>query len=114
MTKQGKIKLLLREKISVLPFKKSPKGLRYAVTSAGRIISFIADARQGRIVKSTNINGYLGVTICDKSYNVHRLVAKQFLKQATKKHKIVIHLNYDKFDNRSKNLKWKTFFTNND
>lgn len=108
MIKQGKIKLLSGEKISILSFKKSAKGLRYAVTSAGRIISFTEDARQGRIIKASNLNGYLGVAIGNKSYNVHRLAAKQFQKPATKKHKIVIHLNYKKDDNRSKNLKWVT------
>jgi DNA-binding MurR/RpiR family transcriptional regulator len=35
-------------------------------------------------------------------------VARAFLKKTSVKHKYVIHANYDKLDNTSKNLKWAT------
>ncbi len=38
----------------------------------------------------------------------HRLVAEQFCKKPSEKHNIVIHLNYNKTDNRAENLKWVT------
>jgi hypothetical protein len=38
----------------------------------------------------------------------HRLVAEYFCKKSSEKHNIVIHLNYDKVDNRAVNLKWVT------
>ncbi len=39
---------------------------------------------------------------------VHRLVADYFLKKPTSKQTIVAHLDYDKLNNRTSNLKWMT------
>jgi|688.fasta_scaffold03912_8 hypothetical protein len=37
---------------------------------------------------------------------IHRLVADYFLKKPSAKHTIVAHLDYDKLNNRTSNLKW--------
>ncbi len=107
-----KLKLNPHEKISILPYGKTPKGNRYAVTNHGRVISFTDTPLTGNFRKLSNISGYPGVSFRikdkNKGFSVHRLVAKQFLKQPSKKHKVIIHLNFNKNDNHYKNLKWAT------
>jgi hypothetical protein len=39
---------------------------------------------------------------------IHRLVADYFLKKPSPKHTIVAHIDYDKLNNRTTNLKWMT------
>jgi len=107
-----KIKLLKNEKTSILPGKKTPMGFHYAVTTRGRVISFLTDPKVGRILHPVSLSNYPGVTIYtngkSRSHNIHRLVAQMFVKQPSKRHKFVVHLNYDKNDNHYKNLKWET------
>ena len=112
MTTPKKIKLHLREKIAVLPLRKTPKGFRYAVTNHGRLISFTETPQTGTFRKLANLSGYPAVSLRtpqrEKNFYIHRLVAEQFVKQPSKQHKFVIHLNYKKEDNNYKNLKWAT------
>lgn len=112
MATPTKIKLHLGEKIEILPYPKTPKGYRYAVTNHGRIISFTDSPSNGHFLKPSNISKYPGVTIRSRgsatSHTIHRLVAQRFLKPASRAHKFVIHLNYKKDDNHYKNLKWAT------
>lgn len=95
-----------------MPLGKSAKGFRYAVTSYGRIISYQTEPVEGRFLSLVRVSGYPAFSIrtkgVSKTFLVHRLVAKYFLKQITPKHKIVIHLNHDKDDNFIQNLKWVT------
>lgn len=106
------IKLYPNEKVAVLPFKKSAKGNRYAVTNHGRIISFIDKPTRGHFLKPGVISNYPGISFrskpITKSFLIHRLVAIHFLKKPSKQHKFVIHLNYKRNDNYYKNLKWAT------
>lgn len=43
-----------------------------------------------------------------KTYYVHRLVGEAFLEKPSEAHTYIIHLDYDKTNNRTKNLKWAT------
>ncbi len=45
---------------------------------------------------------------------VHRLVAEYFVKQPSKKHSIVSHLDHNKKNNLASNLKWMTSETNSE
>ncbi len=107
-----KLKFYTDEKFVVLPLKRSPKGNAYALTNYGRVISFTTAPREGHFLKSGSISNYPGIAVRSKNrsytFLIHRLVAKYFLKQASPKHKFVIHLNYVKDDNYYKNLKWVT------
>jgi HNH endonuclease len=106
------LKLHVGERIELLPFKKSPNGHRYAITNHGRIISHLDTPKKGIFLKIGKISNYPGISIsigqAKKSFLVHRLVAQSFLKQSSKQHKFVLHLNYNKDDNHYKNLKWAT------
>jgi hypothetical protein len=83
---------------------------KFKISNYGRIINCNTD--EEFIVKEYFINGYQNLPVKQKkngkqtSRYVHKLVAEHFLE---KKNGIyVIHLNYDKTDNRIENLKWAT------
>lgn len=84
---------------------------KYAISSHGRIASYQEDLHEdGKILKGSVTSGYKTFNLhADGKSNTlyfHREVANHFLPRAGSKAKIVIHLNHDKADNRSKNLKW--------
>lgn len=92
---------------------KGQKSLRnkYAISSHGRIISYKDQMLEdGKLLKGSVTSGYktLNLHTEGKSHTlyVHREVARYFLPKNGRKDAIVIHLNHDKSDNRSKNLKW--------
>jgi hypothetical protein len=107
-----KLKLYPNEKAVVLPFKKTPKGNRYAITNHGRVISFTDKPTNGNFLSPSTISDYPGISLrsnaINKSFLIHRLVAQYFVKQPTRQHQYVIHLNYQRDDNHYKNLKWVT------
>ena len=83
---------------------------KFKISNYGRIINCKTD--DDFLVKKTFINGYQNLPLKQKkngkqtSRYVHKLVAEHFLE---KNNGIcVIHLNYDKTDNRIENLKWAT------
>jgi hypothetical protein len=107
-----KITFFKNEKVSVLPFKRTAKGYKYAVTNYGRVISFTDEVKFGKVLHPTSLSGYPGLSFRigekRKNINIHRLVATAFLAKPSKKHNKVIHLNFKKDDNHYKNLKWAT------
>ena len=83
---------------------------KFKISNYGRIIN--CKTEDGFLVKEYFINGYQNLPVKQKkngkqtSRYVHKLVAEHFLE---KNNGIcVIHLNYDKTDNRIENLKWAT------
>ena len=107
-----KLNLHPKEKVVKLPFKKSAKGNRYAVTNHGRVISFTDKPTSGHFLRPGVISNYPGISLRSKPINrsflIHRMVATYFLRRPSRQHKFVIHLNYKKDDNYYKNLKWAT------
>ncbi|MFD2551931.1 HNH endonuclease [Bizionia sediminis] len=83
---------------------------KYKISNYGRIINCKTD--EEFLVKEYFINGYQTIPLKQKkngkqtSRYVHRLVAEHFLEKNDGV--CVIHLNYDKKDNRLENLKWAT------
>jgi hypothetical protein len=88
------------------------KGMRnrYAISSQGRVASFRDEFTEGSILGGTLNNGYLSLKIKpggrDLQMMIHRLVADAFLKRKNRYQQYVIHLNYNKTDNDSRNLRW--------
>jgi hypothetical protein len=86
---------------------------KYAISSLGRVSSYSEDIHQdGKLLSGSLTTGYKTLNLHRPGNNgtlyVHREVARLFLKKASPKHKYVIHINYNKLDNASKNLKWAT------
>lgn len=83
---------------------------KFKVSNYGRILNCKGDKEF--LVKESFINGYRNLPVIQKrngkstSRYVHKLVAQHFLEQNDGIY--VIHLNYDKTDNRVENLKWAT------
>lgn len=83
---------------------------KFKISNYGRIINCKED--EEFLVKKYYINGYQNLPLRQKkngkntSRYVHKLVAEHFLDKNDGV--CVIHLNYDKTDNRVENLKWAT------
>ena len=83
---------------------------KFKISSHGRIIN--CKGEKEYLVKVRFINGYQNLPLKQKvnkkstSRYVHKLVAEAFLEKGDGIY--VIHLNYDKKDNRVENLKWAT------
>jgi hypothetical protein len=107
-----RLKFYSNEKVVVLPFGKTPRGLRYALTNYGRVLTFLETPEEGRLLKPSLIRGYPACSFTKKngpqSILIHRLVAQYFLKKPSAQHRFVLHLNLKKEDNYSNNLKWAT------
>lgn len=89
---------------------KIAKNEKYKISNYGRILK--CKGEELVLVKESYINGYqtlpLKQEVSGKSTSryVHKLVAEHFLEQGDGIY--VIHLNYDKLDNKVSNLKWAT------
>ncbi|MBF8149461.1 HNH endonuclease [Winogradskyella sp. F6397] len=83
---------------------------KFKISNYGRLINCKTETEF--LVKKYFINGYQNLPLKQKkngkltSRYVHKLVAEHFLEQNDGLY--VIHLNYDKTDNRVENLKWAT------
>lgn len=82
------------------------------ISSQGRVIS-VEENGKTQLLKLTPTNGYPMVNAYQKRNGkksgryVHKLVAQHFLERKENE-EFVIHINYDKLDNRVENLKWAT------
>ncbi|HET6243829.1 MAG: HNH endonuclease [Bacteroidetes bacterium] len=90
--------------------------LRYAISDFGRIISFVDEIENGRLLKGSITVGYnvfkykifKKKKIINKLQYVHRLVALNFLPEPEKDQVYVLHKDYKKEKNHVDNLKWAT------
>ncbi|MCU0339236.1 MAG: NUMOD4 motif-containing HNH endonuclease [Spirosomaceae bacterium] len=101
------------EKWVVIPFDGVENPPRYEVSNYGRIRSFQSGNTKGTIIRGSVIQGYRSLNIRvvgGKTINryVHKLVAELFTGGQSESKKYVIHLDFDKQNNRAENLKWVT------
>lgn len=86
---------------------------KYEISSLGRVRSYAVEKTNGRLMKGSDVNGYLSVMVrfdkkISQTYYIHRLVAQAFVQKPDHQHKFVVHLDYDKKNNNRFNLKWMT------
>ena len=97
------------EKWERIDFPEFDNQIHYEISNYGRIKSF-QNTDEGVLIHGSLIQGYqsLNVRFQNKSVNhyIHKLVAKHFCQQNSTKDTFVIHLDYNKLDNRADNLQW--------
>ena len=97
------------EKWERIDFPEFDNQIHYEISKYGRIKSF-QNTQEGVLIQGSLIQGYqsLNVRFQNKSVNhyLHKLVAKHFCQQNSPKDTFVIHLDYNKLDNRADNLQW--------
>ena len=97
------------EKWERIDFPEFDNQIHYEISKYGRIKSF-QNTQEGVLIQGSLIQGYqsLNVRFQIKSVNhyLHKLVAKHFCQQNSPKDTFVIHLDYNKLDNRADNLQW--------
>jgi hypothetical protein len=83
---------------------------KYKITKDGKIWSI----SRNRFLNIKITNGYENITLCDKTYSIHRLVALTFIKVPEKYNNfntddlIVNHIDCNKLNNNLNNLEWLT------
>ncbi len=84
----------------------------YKISNYGRVKSF-KQFEDGKLIKLHPLHGYLRLSLIQKNGKrtaryIHKLVAEAFIPKDSEDQIYVIHLNYDKLDNRIYNLAWAT------
>lgn len=91
---------------------KSALRKRYAVSNMGRVISYSESIEEGKLLTGSTVEGYtvLNIKPADtyQSLYLHREVARLFGPKPGRNQKFVIHLDYDKKNNKASNLRWTT------
>jgi hypothetical protein len=108
-TEQVPIVNYWNEKWERIDFPEFDNQIHYEISNYGRIKSF-QNTDEGVLIHGSLIQGYqsLNVRFQNKSVNhyIHKLVAKHFCQPNSPKDTFVIHLDYNKLDNRADNLQW--------
>lgn len=86
--------------------------LNYAVSNYGRLVSYSDELKDGKLLKGGMLGGY-PTFVCrprgkSKTIYIHKLVAEYFLEKPGEEHVYVIHLDYKKTNNHTRNLMWAT------
>ncbi|TVR37742.1 MAG: hypothetical protein EA392_11890 [Cryomorphaceae bacterium] len=112
MTGQPKFRLYPREEWKQIPFPKDALRKNYAISNYGRLISYARSMEEGKLMRCGLVGGYPAFRPKPfgqyKTYYVHRLVGEAFLDRPSEEHEFIIHLDFDKENNRPDNLKWAT------
>jgi NUMOD4 motif/HNH endonuclease len=101
------------EKWVRIPFGDVENPPHYEVSNLGRVKSF-KNSKDGTIIKGSVIQGYRSLNLRlsgGKTINfyIHKLVAIHFVGlPADELQKFIVHLDFDKQNNRAENLKWAT------
>ncbi|MCC6287676.1 MAG: hypothetical protein IT249_07310 [Chitinophagaceae bacterium] len=86
---------------------------KYAVSNLGRVASFSKNVHEdGQLLSGSLTTGYRSLNLHRPNNKgtlyIHREIARIFCKKPSPKHQYVIHVNYNKIDNKASNLKWAT------
>lgn len=103
------IKNYWNEKWVRIQFPELADQIHYEISNFGRVKSY-QHAPEGTLIKGSLIQGYysLNIRFKEKSINhyLHKLVAKYFLEIEDPELKYVIHIDFDKKNNKVENLLW--------
>ena len=119
---QKKLRIYPKEVFKEISLGEDDKKLKlfYAISNFGRLVSYEDNIENGRLIKGGLQDGYrvwrykiyIG-TGDNKVYNrcrfLYKIVAEYFLPQPTAEQKYLLHLNYNRSNDRVENLKWATY-----
>ncbi len=119
LKKGGKKKITLikprkGEEWKLMRFKLKTVKKRYYVSNLGRVKSVDKITKDEYLRKGTIDNRgcyVIGIQFEDgkvRPISVHKEVAKKFVNRKSKKQIFVVHKNFNKLDNKAKNLEWAT------
>lgn len=103
------------EKWAELKFKNRLSHRRYAVSTQGRVASFVKSLEEDGKFLSVKAPKFrlqkVNILFKEgkKGFPVHKLVAETFMPKPSKDHTYVLHLDKDLHNNNVSNLKWATF-----
>jgi hypothetical protein len=91
-----------------------PLKLKYAISNHGRLISYVDEFKNGNELKGGMVEGYkvfkynvrLNGVRKSKHFLFYRLVAEYFIPKESEDRNFVLHLDYDKINDKVENLKW--------
>jgi hypothetical protein len=98
-----------------LSFEGIDRNERYEISNYGRVRRFNDKNRTWVFMKPANVNGYPYLSFkADEKFSrrkrvtkcLHRMVAELFVKQKNDDQDNVIHIDFNKWNNHYKNLKW--------
>jgi hypothetical protein len=110
-----KFKSISGEQWKEMKFRDRLSHRRYAVSSFGRVASFVKALEEDGKFLSTKAPKFrlqkVNILFKDgkRGFPVHKLVAEHFLPKPSKDHTYVLHLDKDLHNNKIDNLKWATF-----
>ncbi len=86
---------------------------KYAISNHGRVASYSeAVLEDGQLLNGSLTTGYRSLNLHRPGNKgtlyIHREIARAFLPKPSSKQRYVIHLNFNKTDNKASNLKWAT------
>jgi len=95
----------------------APPKLRYAVSNKGRIVSFTESLENGKILKGAYADGYKVLRYkvresekaVTKYFFVYKLIAEKFIPKVSEDQNYVLHLDYVRDNDDTKNLQWATY-----
>lgn len=107
------IKLLRGEEFKEISID-APLRLKYAISNQGRLVSYSDDILEGRELFGGRLEGYKVFRFkykkegkfVNKCLFFYRLVAEYFIPKADNDGNFVLHLDFDKLNDRVENLKW--------
>jgi|SRR6218665_3393069 len=94
-----------------------PLKYRYAVSNQGRLISFLEEFKDGNLLKGSISDGYktfryrkrVDGNPITKTLFIYKLVAEFFIPKDSEDQQHVLHLDYVRDNDTTKNLKWATY-----
>lgn len=103
------------EELRKLTFSKKTKSREYFISNYGRLFSMNKSTEVKKLMKSAlTKRGYPKVSLkLDGGYEsvyIHKAVADTFLNSISPEHQYIIHVDYNRANNKAENLKWVTEF----
>ncbi|MCO6475319.1 MAG: HNH endonuclease [Phaeodactylibacter sp.] len=112
--KDQAVKAFWNEQWQKVDFGRPTKNCDYHISNFGRIKSVDKATKRERLLKGAKARGgliMLNQKLKDNSTGIiyiHRFVAENFLGKPSEEHEYILHIDYDKANNKVNNLKWAT------